>query len=62
MHAVFNAMKRVVMIVAIAIVYYFTVFKILYSTFQNNLFVFLFANLIAFAFIYQWFKGQLYQL
>ena len=55
-------MKRVVMVLVIAIVYYFTVFKILYNTFRGNLVVFLFANLIAFALIYQWFKGQLYQL
>ncbi len=55
-------MKRVIMILIIAIVYYFTVFKILYGAFRSNLVVFLFANLIAFAFIYQWFKGQLYQI
>ena len=55
-------MRRVFIIVAIAVIYYFTIFKILYNTFSNNLVVFLFANLIAFAFIYQWFKGQLYQI
>ena len=55
-------MKRVLMILIIAVIYYFTIFKILYNTFNNNLVVFIFTNLIAFAFIYQWFKGQLYQL
>jgi hypothetical protein len=44
------------------VVYYFTVFRILYDALKNNIVVFLFANLIAFALIYQWMKGQLYQL
>ena len=55
-------MKRVVVILIIAVVYYFTVFQMLLNTFSSNMVVFLFSNLIAFAFIYQWFKGQLYQL
>lgn len=55
-------MKRVLMILIIAVIYYFTVFRILYNTLKGNLVVFFFANLIAFAFLYQWLKGQLYQL
>ena len=55
-------MRRILMIMIIAVIYYFTVFRVLYNTFSNNLVVFGFINLIAFAFIYQWFKGQLYQL
>ena len=55
-------MKRVLMVLFIAVVYYFTVFKIIYDVFSNNMMLFLFANLLCFAVIYQWFKGQLYQL
>ena len=55
-------MKRVLVILVIAVIYYFTVFQLLVNTFSNNLIVFMFTNLICFALIYQWFKGQLYQL
>ncbi|MCK4326891.1 MAG: hypothetical protein KAW41_00260 [Candidatus Diapherotrites archaeon] len=55
-------MKKVLVILIIAVIYYFTIFQLLLNTFGGNMVVFLFSNLICFAMIYQWFKGQLYQL